>query len=727
MKELFLRNTKVGAYHVSESKKPSSMLSRYGILNDVDSDSEFCTDAALTDFGVTLKANRALDFRVEKYTKDYTIKVALGKGERLFGGGDANRENVMIRGSRLVMHIANVRSYGPMPILLSSDGWAIVLNTTYSSVFDCGKTDPDTLEIRVLGGEIDFYLFKGNSLKELIRSVTALTGRPILMPKFAYGFQFILNQNADQHQLLETSRLFREKNIPCDSLGLEPDWMSKHYDYSIEKSWNKEKFPLISWQPPNQSGKGTMFYPLRRMGMALSLWLCEDYDLIYHEENLNPIIEGDGEFPEDAEILDPHLVASVWQDKITKRDERWFEHLKKFVDNGAQAFKLDGSNQVLAHPDRLWGSKYLDEEVHNIYPVLLAKEMETGFKEYTDRRVLLNTSGAYVGTQKYASTWAGDTGGGPKTLVSVMNYAMCGHANTSCDIDVHSADSTHYGFLMPWTQQNTWDYHYYPWYMGDEIFDRVKFYATLRSKLFPYIYSAAHTAYETGMPILRPLPLVYEETDRFDKTKNAYMLGESLLVGAFDMHIPLPEGRWIDYFTGDVYEGGTDIDYAVPEGLGGALFVRSGDIVVTMKPQKYILEKDHDYIVNLYPDERESATFIYEDDGYSYDYQDGGFAITRITSSGIQNGSLTLGINMREGEFSGRPENGHDIINNSIPKIVGTPEIKDIDVKIHGRMPKAITLDGENVEFAVVDGNAVFTVPADLHKSRDLNYVLKFD
>ena len=67
-----------------------------------------------------------------------------------------------------------------------------------------------------LGGEIDFYLFTGESLKELLKSVTAVTGRPILMPKFAYGFQFIMNQNADQHQLLETSRLFREKNIPCD-------------------------------------------------------------------------------------------------------------------------------------------------------------------------------------------------------------------------------------------------------------------------------------------------------------------------------------------------------------------------------------------------------------------------------------------------------------------------------------------------------------------------------
>lgn len=48
-------------------------------------------------------------------------------------------------------------------------------------------------------------------------------------------------------------------------------------------------------------------------------------------------------------------------DKLTKPGEGWFEHLKKFVDNGAAAFKLDGANQVLEHPDRLFAGRYTDE------------------------------------------------------------------------------------------------------------------------------------------------------------------------------------------------------------------------------------------------------------------------------------------------------------------------------------------------------------------------------
>ena len=55
-------------------------------------------------------------------------------------------------------------------------------------------------------------------------------------------------------------------------------------------------------------------------------------------------------------------------DKITKQGEGWYEHLKKFTNQGAAVYKLDGAYQVLMHPDRLWGGKYHDEEIHNLYP-----------------------------------------------------------------------------------------------------------------------------------------------------------------------------------------------------------------------------------------------------------------------------------------------------------------------------------------------------------------------
>lgn len=722
-----LRSSSDRIFHVSESENPKSMLSRYRVIGAPELPLTDTTYFSANGDTMTLRTKREVGITVERHGCEYSIHIPLSKGERLFGGGDSNRECVMIRGSKLIMHIANVRSYGPMPVVLSSDGWAFVLNSTYASILDLGHTDPDVFTIRVLEGEIDFYMFRADTLTALLGEVTKVTGRPLLLPKFAYGLTFVMNQRANHRDLFEAAHHFRELFIPLDVIGLEPGWMARNYDYSTNKRWNTDKFPLIPWKPDNQSGSGTIFYPLRRMGIQLSLWLCEDYDLLYHEDGDAPV-EEKYEFPEDAEILDPHLSAAVWQDQTTKRDERWFEHLKKFVDNGAAAFKLDGSRQVIAHPDRLWGGKYLDTEVHNIYPVLLAREMQSGFYEYTERRPLIYTAGAYLGTQQFAATWAGDTGGGPRTLVSVMNYAMCGHSNTGCDISIHEAAPVHYGFLMPWSQQNSWDYYLEPWYLGDELCGRYTYYARLRSSLFPYLYTAAHQAYATGVPMLRPLSLMYEDTDRFDNVLNAYMLGDSLLVGAFDMHIPLPEGRWVDYFTGKIYEGNTDIDYVIPEGKGGALFVRSGDIIVTMKPQRYILERAHEYCIDLFPDTRPSSYALYEDDGFTEDYKKGGFAETRIESSGIENGKLTLTVYSREGGFAGRPDNGHDILENSIPKVAPMGEQGDMDVFIHTeRGIRSVTLDGEPIDFTTAPEGVRFTVDAALHASKTLAYEISFD
>ena len=70
--------------------------------------------------------------------------------------------------------------------------------------------------------------------------------------------------------------------------------------------------------------------------------------------------------------------------------------------------------------------------------------------------------------------------------------------------------------------------------------------------------------------------------------KNVYLFGDAFLVGVFDMNLTLPKGEWIDYFTGETYDGEQSLTYQIPAGHGGALFVRAGSIVVKMAPQPWI-------------------------------------------------------------------------------------------------------------------------------------------
>ena len=126
--DLYIGKISNGIYHFTESQTPSSMLSRYGIINHPETKIQSDEFASVDSDKISFSAcKRPVNLSLKRYKKDYTIDIPLSEGERLFGGGDSNRENIMIRGSRLVMYIANVRSYGPMPIIMSSDGWAIVL------------------------------------------------------------------------------------------------------------------------------------------------------------------------------------------------------------------------------------------------------------------------------------------------------------------------------------------------------------------------------------------------------------------------------------------------------------------------------------------------------------------------------------------------------------------------------------------------------------------------
>ena len=731
-----LQLKKIGesGYRVTTENGRKSMLTRYGFLQDKLSRKYADCAAEITESGVSFHgAKRDLDIAVQNNNGGgFQIKIPLEKKERLFGMGDANRDSVMIRGKTLNVWVANIASYGPMPVVLSSDGWAIIVNSTYCQKFDLGDSDQDTLTISVAGGSADFYLLAADSLLDMVQAITDITGKPTMLPAFGYGLTFVESERLmNARQLLDDVRMMRDRGIPCDVFGLEPVWMENYYDLSTDKKWSKDRFWMPHWLPENTASHRTFMGPMRFMGMQLSLWLCEDYDLFYEEDRnevagatIEYALQDDNgdQFKKNVDFIDEHLADVKKMDVITKADEPWFEHLKKFVDNGAACFKLDGHAQIMAHPDRLWAKKYLDSEVHNIYCLALAKQMKEGFQNYTDRRGLIYTSGAYVGTQKYAATWAGDTGGGPRTLVACLNYAMCGHTNTTCDMDIMDVKAIHYAFLSTWTQICSWAYYFYPWFLPPEVERTIKNYSVLRSTLFPYLYTMAHKANVSGIPVMRPLPMLYGDTDRYDDVHNAYMLGDSLYVGAFDMHLKLPEGEWVDYFTGKTYQG--DVEYEIADGYAGALLVKKGSIVATMQPQKYILEKEHDYVIRVYTG-GDGEFSLYEDDAFTYDYEKGGYAETRFTWT-EESGKGTLGVYRRQGSFDGRPNNGHDFLNNAIPKIDGIKPVRDMTVRIYGKTPRSVRLGDEEVLLDVCDGYVEFTVAADAHADNDLFYKVEY-
>lgn len=575
------------------------------------------------------------------------------------GFGDQTRERLYHRGHRADLWIRNVKSYIPVSFFMSTLGAGVLVNTTHHIVFDMCRSDPSHFTWRDRRGVVDYYVFVGGDFKELLDKYTDLTGKPKLPPDWSFGLWYICRTQANDYEVVNDAVNFRREEIPCDVIGLEPGWMEQFYDYSVDKTWSKERFPIPSyaWKGPHN-----FFNALKRMGFHLELWLCNQYDLSYEAERRVGAGQqaaaekgSAGSFQIGAEV-DEHFAHANYMDKITKRDEPWFEHLKKFVDQGVDFFKQDGSLQVNEHPDRLYGNGMLDREMHNLYPLLYSRQMYEGFEEYTNRRPLVFTVAGWAGFQAWCGTWTGDTGGRLGTLGSMLNTSLVGHSWVTNDMEVVQKEGIHFGYLQPWSQINSWNYFRMPWVQGTEILEMHQYYSRLRARLIPYLYAWAYQSTESAVPLLRPLTLEFQDDLKCREIMHQYLLGRDLLVVIYEPKAYFPAGRWKDYWTGEIVEGGQEKTIKWPEDRGGGLFVRSGGIVPHGPLMPYRGERPFDEIMlYVFPDTEESSMDFYEDDGISLEHRKGKFAITPISTRGTSSQTVVK-VGETQGSFEGQVE-----------------------------------------------------------------------
>jgi len=582
------------------------------------------------------------------------------KDEDWIGFGDQTRERRYHRGYSADCYVSNVKSYIPVPFFMSTLGVGVLVNTTNRVVFDMCKSIPDNYSWVDYSGNVDYYIMVGEGYNELINLYTELTGRPKLPPEWAFGLWYICRTQANDYEAVNDALNFRREEIPCDVIGLEPGWMEKNYDFSIEKTWNSERFPIPYW---SVNGPYNFINSIKRMGFKFELWLCNDYDLTFEEErriNKNKPVDikqaSNGSSQQGAEI-DEHLTQPTYLDQITKKEEPWFEHLKKFVDQGVDFFKQDGSNQVGSHPDRLWGNGKPDSETHNLYPLLYSRQMYEGFEAYTGRRPVVFTPCGWTGFQAWTGTWTGDTGGRLTTLTAMLNTSIVGHSWSTNDMEVTQKEGIHFGYLQPWSQINSWSYFRMPWVQGAELLAMHKYYAQFRSKLIPYLYSWAYLATKTGWPMLVPLTMEFPDDINCRNNLHQYLLGRDLLVGIYKNNIYFPAGQWKDYWTGEVIDGLQEREVSWPADRGGALYVRSGGIIPFGPLMQYRGEKPMNEItLYVFPDEKGSTFELYEDDGVSFEHLTGKNTITRISAKKGDTGSI-MEIGEPEGDYEGQVEN----------------------------------------------------------------------
>ena len=627
-----------------------------------------------------------------KTSESSVLEVSIKPNERFYGGGAASRNNIQHRGSVLKMWATYQKSDIVTPFLISSEGWGIYNNTSALNFFDIGRFQKDKLYLYNTDGTIDFYIMVGESMNEVIDFYTTITGKPYLLPKWAYGLAFGGNMMEDQFVMMNNALRFREEKIPLDIYWIEPQWMAKFYDFSTSKDWDLKKFPAyFFWQnsESNRYENNQLFISkLHKLGYHLALWLCIDHDLSIEEED---------------------IISKKNGDKQSGK-EHWFNHLMKFVDHGVDGFKLDPGRTLNEHPDRVYYNGYTDKEMHNLNQILLPKQMYATFKEHKGIRCFHHYCGGYAGTQHWGGSTSGDNGGGRNALYDQLNLGISGFLNTSADVldgVANIKEGLHFGFFLPWVQINSWASLHYPWYFSTEDKESFRYYAQLRNSLLPYIYSYAIKGSQTGMPILRAMPLEFPNDSNVSNMTSQFMFGEQFLVGVFNDSIYLPKGKWINYWSDEEFLGNQQISCTIPDFAGGQLFVKSGSIIPFQKVSQYVNENPLDTIIlKVYPDEK-SSFILLEDDGISFDFEKGKMAKT-IFECSKENSTVNFIIKPTEGSFAG----------------IKNERTYKIDIRISTKPKQVIVNDNVETNWSYIDKRLSLILPRkDIYKKQTLEII----
>uniref|UniRef100_UPI0040281499 TIM-barrel domain-containing protein n=1 Tax=Candidatus Cryptobacteroides bacterium TaxID=3085639 RepID=UPI0040281499 len=569
------------------------------------------------------------------------LSFSMEDGERFYGGGSTSRDHIQHRGEFLRMWTTYQQTEIPMPFMMSSRGWGVYNNSTRKSFFDIGNQQKTKFNIINTFDEADFYLMMGKDMPAVLNEYTLVTGRTYVLPKWAYGLCFGPNMREEQFDILNDAVRFRQFDVPCDVFWLEPQWMEKRYDFSTKKKWNYDRFsPEPYWlqdQYPKTMHNRLFIGKLRSMGFHLGLWLCEEYDLSIQEED---------------------IIAERTGGKLSGQ-EHWMDHLTVFMDQGVEGFKLDPARTIDNHTNWEYYNGRTDKEMHNLNQVLLPKQMRELGRKYNGKRTWHHYCGGWSGTQHWTASTSGDNGGGKTALYDQLNLGMSGFLNTSCDVMSVPRElemqGLHFGLFLPWVQINSWFSMMHPFYYAKEEQDIYRFYVKLRYSLAPYIYSMALEAAQNGMPIVRSMPLCFPEDRNCDDMTYQYMFGDNFCVGIFTNEIYLPKGTWTDAWSGEkIVSKGETFTREYPSDRAGLLFIREGAIIPTQPDVEYLGARPFDRVIlKVYP-HGDSAYTMLDDDGESYEYENGGIAST-LFESHERDGGVEVVVNPVQGSFKGMP------------------------------------------------------------------------
>ncbi len=541
--------------------------------------------------------------------------------------------------------------------------YGIFLDNTYKSYFDFGYSDADSYSFAVTNGELNYYFIYGQNIKEVVQRYTSLTGRCPLPQLWTLGYHQSRWSYSSEEEVLSIADNFNKYDIPCDAIHLDIDYMD---NFKVFTS-NKDRFPdlchlsnrlyksgikLVTIIDPGV--KAEEGYHMYDEGIKNNSFAKTEDGKVYH----NAVWPGDSVFPDFTSYK-----TRLW----------WGDKTKLLLDKGISGIWNDMNEPASFNgplPDNIVfpgdGNSRLHAEVHNVYGHLMSKATYDGLKKNSQKRPFVITRACYSGSQKYTTVWTGDNQSIwshlKLAIPQLLNLGLSGIPLAGVDIGGFGSHATS-ELLCRWIEACCFSPLFRnhsakmtrrqePWTFDQETLDIYRKYVKLHYKFIPYLYDLCYEESLTGIPILRPLIMEYEDDPEVINCNDEYLVGSSILVapvtdqGAVVRSIYLPKGIWIDYHSGKRIKGGKYILYKAPVSIC-PVFIKGGSILPTYPDIPNLSPGNTDkLIVEFYPSNNRGGNnnscyyMHYQDNGTDFKYQTGGYNLYKFSFSSNHPGGI---------------------------------------------------------------------------------------
>ncbi len=495
-------------------------------------------------------------------------QLGLGVGELIYGLGE--RFTPFVKNGQSVSiwnedgGTSTEQSYKNIPFYLSNRGYGVLVNHPERVEFEVGTEQVSKLAFSVEGEKLDYFVIGGETMKDVLVRYTDLTGKPALTAPWSFGLWLSTSFTTDYDEQTVMSFIdgMEQRGIPLSVFHFDCCWMREfHWTDFI---WDERVFP-------DPEG---MLARIKARGIKICVWI-------------NPYIAQESAlFDEGMEkgyfLTRPN--GDVWQwdmwqpglaivDFTNPDAVRWYQSgLERLLDMGVDCFKTDFGERIPT--EAVYHNGADPQKMHNYYTYLYNKAVyEVLERKKGSEEAIVFARSATVGGQKFPVHWGGDCWSNydsmGESLRGGLSLTSSGFGYWSHDIGGFEQQSTAdvykrwaaFGLLSTHSRLHGSTSYRVPWVYDEEAVDVVRFFTRMKLELIPYLYAQAVKTSRTGIPLMRSMALEFEDDPNCRYLDRQYMLGDSFLVapvfneeGIAEYY--LPQGRWINYLTGEQADGG---------------------------------------------------------------------------------------------------------------------------------------------------------------------------